>query len=255
MIDNAAGQDALEPVNRERFDARYFKTQYGELSAKSPHNYRERYWARRLPRDGLVLEIGPGLGGLAPVARNCRQLVPVDISPFAIARTSAGSGRSGIVASADALPIPSGLASMVVAMDVLEHLPSPADALMDIARCIKAGGHLVMSVPNTEGYGARRKRQRGTWFGDRDPTHMALLSPRTWVSLVERAGFRIDRLGTDLLWDAPYWSWVPSRAQRLLLSAVNAAVVRSIGMVRGQFGENVLVLATRLHPDEPPPVT
>lgn len=55
--------------------------------------------------------------------------------------------RPDFVASAERMPIPDCKYDMVIFTQVFEHLENPLDALREIYRVLKQGGHLVLSVP------------------------------------------------------------------------------------------------------------
>lgn len=52
-----------------------------------------------------------------------------------------------ITGSADHVPVPDGVADMVLSSQVLEHLESPVEALREAHRILKPGGLLVVSFP------------------------------------------------------------------------------------------------------------
>ena len=53
------------------------------------------------------------------------------------------------VADATALPVADGCADVVIALELLEHVPRPAHALSEFARILRPGGTVVVSVPST----------------------------------------------------------------------------------------------------------
>jgi SAM-dependent methyltransferase len=168
--------------------------------------------------------------------------VTVDISEYGARRLHIEHDLDVVVASATGLPLQTRTAAAVVALDVLEHVDDPAAALVEIRRVVPEGCYVVLSVPNVEGTGARRKRPRGTWFGDRDETHTSLLAPKSWVRIVEEAGFTIERRGSDFLWDVPYPVGVPERAQRAVLLPIHRAFSRAFGTLPWSRGENLVVV-------------
>lgn len=97
-------------------------------------------------------------------------------------------GRTRLArASIGAIPFPSGVADLVTSFDVFQCLPQPVehDAIREMHRVLKPGGHLVMNV-------AALEVLRG---------HHAALSeevrrytPSLLRALVEGAGFRVVRL-------------------------------------------------------------
>lgn len=231
------------------YDEEYYRETYGhDLSQRLPRLTREQYWAKWLRRhldtlSGPVIDLGSGLGRLALSARDL-DLVPVclDISEFSAHRLRQEHALPVIVGSATAAPLRPSSVAAVVALDVLEHLDDPRLALREMRTALHPDGLIVLSVPNTEGYGARSKRGTGTWFGDRDTTHTALWPPDEWVRAVIDSGFMLVRKGSDLLWDVPYPVRVPDSLQRALLLPVHRAMSRATGALPWSGGENLVLV-------------
>lgn len=55
--------------------------------------------------------------------------------------------RPDVVCSATELTFPDGIFDTVVTTEVLEHVPEPHQAMREMARVLKPGGHLVLSTP------------------------------------------------------------------------------------------------------------
>ena len=134
--------------------------------------------ASRLPRDGRILEVGCGTGGLlVPALRSGRSIEAVDIASrwLVVARRRlADHGLTGrlVAASAERLPWDDGQFDAVVADSLIEHLDDPAQALREWVRVLRPGGRLIVWSPN--------RYMLGT-----DP-HVGLWGlgwlPRAWVS-------------------------------------------------------------------------
>lgn len=102
--------------------------------------------------------------------------------------------------------IPSGLPGpfdVVIAADVLEHLPRPDAVLRQAADCLTEEGELLLSIPNFGHWYPRLRVAAGAFGYDRrgplDNTHLRFYSRRTLRRLVRRSGFDIlEELGTGL---------------------------------------------------------
>jgi SAM-dependent methyltransferase len=229
------------------FDEDYYRSTYGtDLTRRLPHLTREHHWARWLRRrlgNGTVIDLGSGLGWLALNARDQGlRSVCVDLSAFSAHHLRHTHGLAALVGSATRLPLRRASVGGVVALDVLEHIASPRDALVEIRAVLEPGGLVVISVPNTEGLGARRKRAEGTWFADRDHTHTSLWSPDEWTRALTDAGFSVERRGSDFLWDVPYPSRVPARVQRAALLPLHRLTSRLMGALPWSAGENLVLV-------------
>jgi SAM-dependent methyltransferase len=73
--------------------------------------------------------------------------------------------RADVKADASSLPFASGVVSVVLLTEVLEHLPHPAGALQEINRVLCNEGHLVITVPLIWGVHDHIDYQRWTEHG------------------------------------------------------------------------------------------
>jgi SAM-dependent methyltransferase len=107
-----------------------------------------------LPREGRILEIGCGSGGLlAALARDGRVAVGVDIALrwLIIARRRLRDHHLCVplvAACAESLPWADDTFDAVVADSVLEHIDEPAQALQEWRRVLRPSGRLVVWSPN-----------------------------------------------------------------------------------------------------------
>lgn len=105
-----------------------------------------------LPRPVADLGCGPGAHALA-LARRGYDVVGVDGSPRMVEVARTRAARDDVDATFDvhdvSAPLPFADASLggVLAILVLQHLAHPAAFIADIRRCLRPGGHLLMSAP------------------------------------------------------------------------------------------------------------
>jgi ubiquinone/menaquinone biosynthesis C-methylase UbiE len=110
-----------------------------------------------------ILDVGCGDGyGSSVVLEglNYHLFVGLDLSPRKL-RTARQSLRSCRVVMGDAerLPFSDKTFQMVFSLETLEHLMDPAGALKEIARVLRPGGTLFLSVPVSSGFNAAISRQ------------------------------------------------------------------------------------------------
>jgi hypothetical protein len=74
----------------------------------------------------------------------------------------------------------------------LEHLPDPLGAIERSAGLLRAGGHLIVSVPNLSSVQSRLGGDR--WFHLDLPRHLYHFTPTSLCRLMERAGFVVERV-------------------------------------------------------------
>ena len=210
-----------------------------------------------------VLDLGCGFGRHAFEAfRRGADVVAVDRSADEVAEVTKMFGAMvaageaaptqlarAVRADLTALPFPDGSFDTVIASEVLEHIPNDADAIAEIARVVRPGGRVAVTVPRwwpervcwqlsesyrTEPGGhvriytadglAQRLTDAGLTVGGRHHAH-ALHSPYWWIncaigreSLPARAYHRI------LVWDIVKRPWLT----RTLEHALNPVLGKSL---------------------------
>lgn len=106
--------------------------------------------ARSIPppeRPGaLLLDVGCGGGLLVPHLRGYRH-VGVDLSDLSL-RLAAKEGLLPVRGDATELPFPDGAADVVVAGELLEHVPDLAAVVGELARVCRPGGTIVLDTLN-----------------------------------------------------------------------------------------------------------
>ncbi len=97
------------------------------------------------------------------------------------------------VADISRLPFRDDSFDVVSCFEVLEHLDDPAGALGEMARVLRPGGSLLLSVPNDAGIKHRLKR-------DPHPLHQNEMDEERLRSLLVGAGYVVDELHYRGLW-------------------------------------------------------
>jgi len=150
--------------------------------------------------EGLsVLDVGFGAGHLARRIRaRCRYLAGIELDPDA--------AREGAAFFDDPLvdDVVSGLAGpwrelfdVVVAGDILEHLPEPGLALTLLRPLLRHEGLLLVSLPNVANVTVRLGLLLGRFpLSDRgilDRTHLRFFTRKTGRELLQQNGFEVLR--------------------------------------------------------------
>lgn len=156
-----------------------------------------------LPTDApaSILEVGVGE---AEVARRVRERYPdarfvgIDLPDPELASHWAASGLNGTFADISQLPFPDAAFDLVLAIEVLEHVPDPPAAICELARL--ATGDLVLSVPR-EPIWRVANMARGKYLGalGNTPGHVNHWSKGRFASLVG-SQFSVRRVATPFPW-------------------------------------------------------
>ena len=99
--------------------------------------------AANLPAGSKILDAGAGECAYKPLFAHCRYH-SVDL---AVGDEHWNYGHLDFVAHLDALPMDDATYDAVLCTQVLEHVPNPQECLREMARVLKAGGKLFLTVP------------------------------------------------------------------------------------------------------------
>lgn len=148
-----------------------------------------------------VLEVGMGE---AEIASRVRQRYPgasiigIDLPDRALAEAWGSKGIAGAFADIARLPFPSDSFDLVLAIEVLEHVPDPDAALSDLARVGR--GSFVLSVPH-EPIWRVANMARGKYLRDlgNTPGHIQHWSQRSFRRQVA-AHLDVDTAASPFPW-------------------------------------------------------
>ncbi|MBN1174329.1 MAG: methyltransferase domain-containing protein, partial [Micromonosporaceae bacterium] len=83
----------------------------------------------------------------------------------------------------------------IIAGDIIEHLPEPAHALRNLARLLRPGGQILLSVPNFGHWYPRFRTATGLFGYDRrgilDNSHLRFFTRATLRRMIKGSGFDI----------------------------------------------------------------
>jgi SAM-dependent methyltransferase len=135
----------------------------GQVDPDLWNEHLARYaFAARLGRNRRVLDAGCGSGyGAAELARGAARVVGVDVSEEAVSYAAANYREPNLRylrASCAALPFPDGSFDLVVAFEVIEHVPEWQGLLEETRRVLAPGGQFIVSTPNAQYYAASRRQ-------------------------------------------------------------------------------------------------
>jgi 2-polyprenyl-6-hydroxyphenyl methylase / 3-demethylubiquinone-9 3-methyltransferase len=171
----------------------------------------------------VLLDIGCGGGLMAPYVEAYLH-IGVDLSQSAL-RVAADHGVRPLLADARALPVPDGIATVVVAGELFEHVQELDAVLAEIARVLRPGGVLIFDTINDTLWARLslvllgERLPGGPPPGIHDPS--LFVSPHRLIRLLARHGIRarvrglrpsfIDYLGFLLTRSGPV-RMIPTRS-------------------------------------------
>lgn len=154
--------------------------------ALSHHSYFVRsgflvnFLSEQIPRSAEILEVGTGSGELAEelLGRGYRHLTLLDIDEYLPADVQKKVQFIKADLSNAVLPIEDASIDCVLAIAIIEHLENPYHGIRELARVLKPGGTLLVSLPHI--HSARSKWNflfRGELSGYRaENNHIALFT-------------------------------------------------------------------------------
>ena len=150
-----------------------------------------------LPPSGRVLDAGCASGELlAKLEGRAGYRAGVELSPVAAKQAATVADCVANLPIMSELPFPRASFDVIVCADVLEHVPDPEAALSWVVQWCKAGGAVVISVPNVANWQARLRLLRGVWryepCGLFDSGHLRFLTRETLLELLQSAGLRVE---------------------------------------------------------------
>ena len=191
----------------DSYDASYFTTLYGTTAGQTPADkLRDRLIRRAVHAHvsgGRLLDIGCGFGFLLGLFDGRWERYGADISAHAVATAARRLPTARVVVAdvQDGIPF-KGLFDAIVAVNVMEHLPTPHIAARAIAAHLRPGGIFVAHLPTISS-------PLAGWFYERsyarDVTHVYRPSGEEFNHVVEAAGFWTLESKYFPFWPSSLW--------------------------------------------------
>lgn len=150
-----------------------------------------------------AIEIGCGSGNTLQwlkKERGCRWTCGVELSPDAATKAK---DKVELLIEGDIekieLPLEKEDFDLLLCLDVLEHLIDPWSVLKKLSFYVKRNGVVIVSIPNVRDVNVLGPLIiRGQWNyrdeGVLDLAHLRFFTKKTAINLVERSGFKIDKV-------------------------------------------------------------
>jgi SAM-dependent methyltransferase len=201
------------------YDEEYFRTLYGDVPRQTRFDRARDDRVVRLVRryappsrgEGALLDIGCGYGYLLRRFRGRYRLAGIDASAHAVGVARTALPGATVVTADVQRPLPfRNPFDVVLAVNVVEHLPNPGAGVRSIHDALVPGGLCVIHLPTINGPVSRLIYR---FAYDRDPTHVYRPSGDQVRRLFETVGFATMEasfaphsrwLGSDLGWHPAY---------------------------------------------------
>ena len=177
------------------------------VALKLIYRWRMRSLTRAVGRVGVALDLGCGDGWMLRSLRRYGWRV------IGIERTYQSAAVAGtehqlpmLVGNLQAIR-PQPCIDLLIMFHVLEHLPDPLTTLRQCAQRLKAGGVILVAVPNLRSWQARWFGKY--WFHLDVPRHLYHFSPDSLVRILEVAGFDVESLRYRS-WEHDPYGWPQS---------------------------------------------
>lgn len=228
---------------RTMYESSYVESHYtGERSGPSPEALMvARNIVTRKP-GARVLDVGCGAGGFLVAARAAGALA--EGQELNASTAEATSRRTGFKVHAGALSSITESYDVVHAADVLEHVATPAEMLVEMRALLSSDGLMILRGPlegNWTLFDAFMRTRRRAMAPFRrtlspvPPWHLVLFSWRGWNALLERAGLhQIETVVSEEPWPPG-----DSSLKHAIRSASMALSRSSVGR-RAHLGNRVL---------------
>lgn len=148
-----------------------------------------RAYANSIPADSLVLDAGCGMGQLTKfVGKNLgRKAIGIDIDPAPL-KVASSSGQDVVSHGSFALfdgerfPFADHRFGLIIAHEVIEHVPEDMSFLIEMHRLLKPSGFLLISTPNANRQPLSQRAH---------PEHVRHYYPSKLVDILTACGYSI----------------------------------------------------------------
>lgn len=150
-----------------------------------------------VPR-GIVLEIGCSKGYLLKeLEEHGYEAIGIDMSSSALGHSRAlhwGQSLNIVRADGENPPITKESAHAVLAINTLEHLPSPEAAIQSSQRVLKSQGLFLAITPNKDSSLAKIAQKIVPYTSLKNPYHVSLMNKCILMDYLNDAGFRYAKV-------------------------------------------------------------
>jgi len=175
----------------------------GALAAKRFPHWTIPEWLRHVDvdRDASILDVGTGTGAALHALNELGYTSLTGVDPFI---PNDLRYPNGVVVYKRTIYETEGPFDVVLASHVFEHMAAPEESLGQLARLLRVGSTLVMSIPVSQS--ALWARYGVNWVGLDAPRHLFLHNEKTIGLLADRVGLVVDRV----VYNTTTWNFTAS---------------------------------------------
>src|SRR5208337_1186600 len=238
--------EELERMYSQEYYGTDAESPRGSLGHRLPVFQRGVRIISELRMPGRVLDVGCGNGDFLQLAgRAGWEVFGVDLSDRATSHARS-RGLNVICGALEGAGYASEFFDVVTMWDVLEHLANPRRAAEESHRLLKAGGFLVVRVPNANFQLLKAFMREGVFRTKRDSmeasVHLNHFSPTTLRRLLASAGFEVFReevgVSEDVAYRPPTPLWV-KKAYCSIAEALRKTTSIQLGPTMVQCGRKI----------------
>jgi SAM-dependent methyltransferase len=173
----------------EHYTADYHRAIVTAGEGSAAERWREQVsMISRYKSGGELLDIGCSSGGfLSTMKKPGWNLYGIEMEESTAERARAATGARVFVGDAVEAPFLPNSFDVITCFDVLEHVYSPRQFLIEVQEWLKPGGIFYAMMPNISSWEARVFGSY--WFGLELPRHLSHFSPRSLRHLMNELGF------------------------------------------------------------------
>ncbi len=157
-----------------------------------------------------VVDVGCGGGGATDFAATCgADVIATDVNPQKLAalearlRISPARGFKTVLSDSNPLPLPDGLASRVICMEVLEHVEDPRQLLAELVRIGRPDARFLISAPDPASESVQRMIAPSCYW--EPPNHLRVFQHEELDELVREAGLVIENRPSHFFYWSMWW--------------------------------------------------
>jgi SAM-dependent methyltransferase len=158
----------------------------------------------------LVVDVGSGPGWASQAAGNVgADVIAIDLDRHAIEqliekmRNTPARSFQGIVSDSERLPLPNGVASVIICTEVLEHVDDPDYVLAELVRIGQPGARYLITVPDPISENILRIVAPSSYW--MKPNHLRVFTHEQFKISVRTAGLEIETQRTVNFQGSMWW--------------------------------------------------